>query len=169
MFHLTFTCKVSNGLQFEGLQDCFEGGHLEVQLLADLHIVMFQVNFLLMSCNRNDQQKQVSEVLNWTSADSGIFKNKFTIWWNSVVASISFFSCSVNWEKYKKWAAHLTTTKLAFLLRILPKSILTFYLSTVVLKRCLYIHTHTHTMSEILLFSRLMSSLVSARTFWLSS
>lgn len=32
-------------------------------------------------------------------------------------------------------------------------------------------HTQTHppTMSEILLFSRLMSSLVSARTFWLSS
>lgn len=31
------------------------------------------------------------------------------------------------------------------------------------------IHTHAHTMSEILLLSKLMSSLVSARTFWLSS
>lgn len=97
-FDWTFTCEVPNCLQFEGLQDCFEGGHLEVHLLADLHIVMFQVSFLVTSlCNPNNGQKQpVSEVFRSQSRNCDIFKNAFTFCWNSVVASISFFSCSVN-------------------------------------------------------------------------
>lgn len=55
IFDWTFTCEVPNRLQFKGLQDCFEGGHLEVHLLADLHIVMFQVSFLVMSLCKPQQ------------------------------------------------------------------------------------------------------------------
>lgn len=40
------TCEVADRLQFERLQDCFERGHLQVDLLVDLHIVVFKVVFL---------------------------------------------------------------------------------------------------------------------------
>lgn len=51
---VTFTCQVADGLQFQRLEDGFKRGHLEVHLLADLHIVMFQVSFLVMSHNHNE-------------------------------------------------------------------------------------------------------------------
>ena len=47
-----FTCQVSDRLQFQRLQNCFERGHLQVHLLVDLHVVVLQVGFLVMSSTR---------------------------------------------------------------------------------------------------------------------
>lgn len=151
------TCEVAHRLQFEGLQDGFKRSHLDVHLLVDLHVVVIQVWLLMMSSNDVIQTKVETTTTSQETelTDALWLQNLFspsTLWWNSEVASISFFSCSVNWQEKHKMSFSPT------------------------LQLCLQtslhsIHTHTNarTMSEILLLSRLMSSLVSARTFWVSS
>lgn len=55
-----------------------------------------------------DRNNQSAKFFRSQYRNCDIIKIAFTFWWNSVVASISFFSCSVNWEKHTKLAAHST-------------------------------------------------------------
>lgn len=110
-----FTCEVADRLQFERLQDGFERGHLQVHLLVDLHVVVFQVGFLVMSSPKQtpkttNQRRVYSQVYFSSIYYSVHLPSDETLWWPPSASS------PVQWtERTTKWAPDTAGTNITSL------------------------------------------------------